>query len=80
MRALLTILGILILGAIIWAVVKDDDVASVNGDNNIACTMDAKLCADGSYVGRDPQNNCEFRACPGEVNGTSTEGQFYDKG
>jgi hypothetical protein len=80
MRALLTILGILILGAIIWAVVRNNDEV-VNGDNNIACTMDAKLCPDGSSVGRDPQNNCEFRACPGEVNGTSTEDEIiFDKG
>ncbi len=28
------------------------------------CTMDAKICTDGSAVGRDPQNNCEFFACP----------------
>jgi len=28
------------------------------------CTADAKLCPDGSYVGRDSNNNCEFRPCP----------------
>ena len=28
------------------------------------CTEDAKLCPDGSYVGRDSANNCEFRECP----------------
>lgn len=34
-------------------------------DNDpIACTMDAQECPDGSYVGRDPENNCEFFACP----------------
>jgi len=31
---------------------------------NIACTMEAKQCPDGSYVGRDPAKNCEFRPCP----------------
>jgi hypothetical protein len=31
---------------------------------NIACTMEAKACPDGSYVGRDPDKNCEFRPCP----------------
>jgi hypothetical protein len=30
----------------------------------IACTMEAKACPNGSYVGRDPQKNCEFRPCP----------------
>lgn len=30
-----------------------------------ACTMDAKLCSDGSYVGRSGPK-CEFSACPKE--------------
>lgn len=30
---------------------------------NVACTMDAKLCPDGSYVGRIAPD-CEFAACP----------------
>ena len=28
-----------------------------------ACTLEAKLCPDGSYVGRVPPD-CEFEACP----------------
>jgi hypothetical protein len=32
--------------------------------SQISCTMEAKACADGSYVGRDPAKNCEFRPCP----------------
>ncbi|MCX6823267.1 MAG: hypothetical protein NTX91_04745 [candidate division SR1 bacterium] len=30
-----------------------------------ACTMEAKLCPDGSSVGRTGPN-CEFAKCPGE--------------
>lgn len=30
----------------------------------VACTMDAKMCPDGSYVGRTGPT-CEFAACPG---------------
>lgn len=30
-----------------------------------ACTMEAKLCPDGSYVGREGPK-CEFKTCPGE--------------
>ena len=30
-----------------------------------ACTMDARLCPDGSAVGREGPN-CEFKKCPGE--------------
>jgi len=29
----------------------------------VACTMEAKACPDGSYVGRTGPN-CEFTACP----------------
>lgn len=31
----------------------------------VACTMEAKLCPDGSYVGRSGPN-CDFDLCPGE--------------
>lgn len=33
------------------------------GDEPVACTMDAKQCPDGSYVGRVGPN-CEFAPCP----------------
>jgi hypothetical protein len=32
-------------------------------ENQVMCTMDAKLCPDGSSVGRTGPN-CEFAACP----------------
>jgi hypothetical protein len=32
-------------------------------EDQVACTLDAKLCPDGSYVSRQPPN-CEFAACP----------------
>jgi hypothetical protein len=39
-------------------------VESPNGNNEgVACTMEAKQCPDGSYVGREGPK-CEFRACP----------------
>lgn len=31
--------------------------------HQIACTMEAKQCPDGSYVGRSG-SNCEFAECP----------------
>lgn len=31
--------------------------------NQVVCTMEARLCPDGSYVGRVPPN-CEFKDCP----------------
>jgi hypothetical protein len=84
MRTILTLIGAaLLIGIIWWAIGRNDgDIANVNGDSNsVVCTMDAKLCPDGSSVGRDPQNNCEFRACPGD---DSTDGEddatVFDKG
>ena len=38
--------------------------SSVN--NKIVCTLEAKLCPDGSYVGRTGPN-CEFAACPAPI-------------
>lgn len=34
----------------------------------VACTMEAKMCPDGSFVGRQGPN-CEFAPCPGESAG-----------
>jgi hypothetical protein len=34
-------------------------------EENVVCTQDAKLCPDGSGVGRVPPS-CEFARCPGE--------------
>mmetsp|Transcript_5884 Transcript_5884/g.9258 ORF Transcript_5884/g.9258 Transcript_5884/m.9258 type:complete len:1147 (+) Transcript_5884:123-3563(+) len=34
---------------------------SINGLE--ACTEENKTCGDGSIVGRDPSNNCEFKVC-----------------
>jgi len=38
----------------------------------VACTMDAKACPDGSFVGRVAPN-CEFAACPTETKPTETK-------
>jgi hypothetical protein len=32
-------------------------------DNGVACTMEAKECPDGSFVGRQAPS-CEFAPCP----------------
>jgi hypothetical protein len=38
-----------------------------------ACTEEAKICPDGSAVGRNGENNCEFDPCPGIVGNDSDE-------
>jgi len=30
----------------------------------VMCTMEAKICPDGSYVGRNPALDCAFNPCP----------------
>jgi hypothetical protein len=40
-------------------------------DDGVYCTMDARLCPDGSYVGRTGPK-CEFSACPSPAGGVST--------
>ncbi len=37
-----------------------------NKNKQIACTQEAKLCPDGTYVGRTGPN-CEFTKCPDEI-------------
>src|SRR3989344_9069321 len=44
----------------------------------IACTMEARLCSDGSYVSRTGPN-CEFSACPGIKPEVKEEGIIQGK-
>ncbi len=39
-----------------------------------ACTEEAKICPDGTAVGRNPNKNCEFYPCPTSVNSTCGNG------
>ena len=56
---IVVIIILLIIGGGVYVYVnkKSADVSP------IACTMEAKLCPDGSYVGRTLPN-CEFTLCP----------------
>ena len=35
-------------------------------NTELMCTQEAKICSDGSAVGRNGSNNCEFNACPAD--------------
>lgn len=65
-----TLIGIGVVVVILLAVVllftalQDRLPAQEGEEENIFCTLDAKLCPDGSYVGRVPPT-CEFASCPG---------------
>jgi len=41
----------------------------------IACTEDAKQCPDGTFVSRDPNNNCKFFPCENEFENCNQEYQ-----
>ncbi len=63
------IVGIVLIGATVFYVTRP----LPNGDGDVvACTADAFMCPDGSYVGRTGIK-CEF-VCPGVgvIQGTST--------
>ncbi len=55
---LLIVLVVIIAGVLIWKFF-------ISSEEKIACTLEAKLCSDGSYVGRTGPN-CEFALCPHE--------------
>ena len=42
----------------------DQDMIGGRPEEGVACTMEAKMCPDGSYVGRTGPK-CEFAPCPG---------------
>ena len=48
-----------------------NDQQNLNDQNQTACTMEAKVCPDGSSVGRTGPN-CEFTECPDQTAGWKT--------
>lgn len=57
---LVSIIIVLVAGTLVWVGMSNKNISTV------ACTMEAKLCPDGSAVGRTGPN-CEFTACPDVV-------------
>lgn len=54
------------------------DVTVTDENGNLICAQDVKKCPDGSYVSRDPKNNCEFNACPTDTVQKATITAFQD--
>ena len=73
--SVLLIIGIIIVILIavgsIWYLVAHKNILQSVPPGSVACTQEAKQCPDGSYVGRTGPR-CEFAACPGAGNPTST--------
>jgi len=61
------VLIILVIALVVFVVVNNNF-----NKKEVACTQDAKICPDGSSVGRVGQF-CEFEACPVIVKKPSTE-------
>lgn len=78
-KSALWIIGILvvIIGLSAYFMRDTDTVDNLdaNGDA-VACTMDAKMCPDGSYVGRVAPN-CQFAACPTSTSTSANGGVYY---
>jgi len=55
------LLIILILVSFVYA--QDNET---NETEEVVCATDINECSDGSYVSRNPDNNCEFDPCPEE--------------
>ncbi len=66
------ILVLIVTGVRIYIILKNNKTEN----NQVACTMEAKLCPDGSYVGRTGPK-CEFTPCP---SAPAAKGSFYKKG
>lgn len=56
---------ILVAGSVAWWLKTQPVVWAPGSEEQVFCTMDAKICPDGSAVGRQGPD-CEFAACPGE--------------
>ncbi|MES2216084.1 MAG: hypothetical protein V4481_02200 [Patescibacteria group bacterium] len=71
---IVTLVVLVVVVGIIIAIVRPSSPASTGSNppvstivpSGVACTMDAKACPDGSYVGRIPPT-CQFAACPTPV-------------
>ncbi|MDB5188083.1 MAG: hypothetical protein JWO50_603 [Candidatus Kaiserbacteria bacterium] len=78
-KILIALVAIIVLAALWFFVTKQETLAPATDTSKIAtttseqptaCFADAKICPDGSAVGRVGPN-CEFAACP-SVNATSS--------
>lgn len=76
-KSALWIIGILvvIIGVSAYFMRDTDSVENADGQT-VACTMDAKMCPDGSYVGRVAPN-CQFAACPTSTSTKPNGGTYY---
>ena len=71
-RIIILVIGILLIATGIYLLATQKQVSNGNESNGTLCAQDVFECSDGSFVARNPDNNCEFYVCPAE--GTFPEG------
>ena len=76
MKTVLAIAGAVLLFGIVAGVVFWERLPFNADDEGVYCTQEAKLCPDGSYVGRTGPR-CEFAECP-EVQMRTVSLFYYD--
>ena len=59
---ILLVIALILISAGIFLIAQS--LSKGNQGEGAVCTQDAQQCSDGSYVGRNPDNNCEFYPCP----------------
>lgn len=67
MKSLLLLFSCLALAACVDKVSEDKPISATQTENKVQlkpCTKELKICPDGTGVGRNSANNCEFDACP----------------
>jgi hypothetical protein len=68
-KAILKTIGLLVILFALYVLAsaaKNYVIKPVPEPEQVFCTQDAKLCPDGSYVGRIGPH-CEFALCPSEA-------------
>lgn len=71
-------LAVLILGIIFYFMYPTPQTYDgADEPGGVACTMEAKQCPDGSYVGRQGPK-CEFAPCPIPAGATMEDGTIID--
>ncbi len=74
-KILVAILILVIIGVSMAVWQKNKAIPGPDNNEPVACTLEAKICPDGTAVGRQGPR-CEFTACPnsdGGLNATSTD-------
>lgn len=60
---LIFVIVVFVLGGLLYIYNPEPIEYKSPEESDVVCTMDTKLCPDGTYVGRSGPN-CEFKECP----------------